>query len=369
MAQTTEVVTRLAQLLIVGCLAPAAAACFDAQPDPCWLQGTCGYTADGGALELQLRIDLPQPYVTINPGEAVTLRSTGQCPADECSVRWDFGDGRTSTERDPQPVTYDEVGFYHVTLTATAESGGSTVDHAYVAVWEGRFSDDFDRQRLDHLAHGWRPPLAWPDQQGEVRWEIADNWLRTSGYLALPATTGLTAWPAVRDQHVEVTIKRSQQLDRAHFSDVLLRMHPLRLNGGFYRVRLQQEPAPGMGQRGTALGVEIAIFKITNPADEHGILLNDTSQPPATKPTNCRQCPYLAAYPLDSDLRLTIDLEDHGGGARFDVRLSDPQNPTQVLLSSTVTDSENPLSYAGFTGLTQFEGTTLFDDFVLEQLR
>jgi PKD repeat protein len=47
---------------------------------------------------------------------------------------WDFGDGSTSSERDPVH-TYKTEGTYTVTLTATGASGGSTVTKTgYVTV-------------------------------------------------------------------------------------------------------------------------------------------------------------------------------------------------------------------------------------------
>lgn len=49
---------------------------------------------------------------------------------------WDFGDGTTSTDETPSPVTYTENGFYTVTITATDNIGCSTTQTITVTVQE-----------------------------------------------------------------------------------------------------------------------------------------------------------------------------------------------------------------------------------------
>ena len=67
-----------------------------------------------------------QPCFDISPdspsaGEEVTFNN---CTIAGDTYEWDFGDGATSTAKNPTH-TYDSTGTYKVTLTATPKSGNT----------------------------------------------------------------------------------------------------------------------------------------------------------------------------------------------------------------------------------------------------
>jgi hypothetical protein len=302
------------------------------------------------------------PYITIRPGQSVTLGSHVSCPAkaSPCTLRWDLGDGRSSTKPAPGKVTYSKEGFYTVTLTVTDKQGNKdpTPSKVRVAVWSGVFKDSFNRATLLPDKHGWRRPLFVSDE-GEM-YAIQNNWLRITGSWGLPGSTAIIAWPTMRNCRFEA-IKRRQAATAEHYSDIILRMHPTSGISQFYRVRIWEEWDPKTGDS----GVELAIFKIGDATDEHGILLSDPTQPPSKRPTVCQQCAYLAAYPRTKNLRLVVELWEQ----QIHARLEDPAKPGVALLTTTATDTlDEPYLYAGGFGLTHFEGESLFDDVVVTEL-
>jgi PKD repeat protein len=69
-------------------------------------------------------ITSPAGDVSIAAGASVTFAGTASDPdGDTVTVRWEFGDGSTSTLLSPGAHVYAAAGTYHVTLTAT-DSGG-----------------------------------------------------------------------------------------------------------------------------------------------------------------------------------------------------------------------------------------------------
>ncbi|MCC6748706.1 MAG: hypothetical protein IT371_13685 [Deltaproteobacteria bacterium] len=333
-------------LVAAGCASPSGSA-SDAGGGRSDARGEAG---QGPTAKILLEYD----YLTIRAGQGYHFRGQVACAGEwaPCSYAWDFGDGQTSDKLDPGVVTFKTPGFRAVTFTATSAKGAKHTARAHVAVWEGEFKDSFNRGAFDWDATGWRRP------EREVKWSIEGGMAACQGDLALPGSAAITPWPEARDVHLEVTVKRQKNDKADHWSDIILRMHPLTRTKSFYRVRIWEEPAPGSG-------LELAIFKIEEGTPEHGFLIGDPAQPWSVKATQCKQCPYAAAYPRTSDIRVTIDLK----GPEFQVALTNPDLPGPPVLTQTVKDaSPNPHLYAGHVGLTHFEGLTYFDDFVFKSL-
>lgn len=72
------------------------------------------------------------------------------------SWKWDFGDGNSSTEKDPVHV-YDEGGYFLVTLTATDGSGNTATDEVTVTLDLPPFAMlTGDHTREDYAGKTWR---------------------------------------------------------------------------------------------------------------------------------------------------------------------------------------------------------------------
>ena len=69
-------------------------------------------------------ISSPSGDVTINVGGTVSFSGTASDPDDDdTTVLWDFGDGMTSSELSPGDHTFNDLGIYLVTFTATDDNG------------------------------------------------------------------------------------------------------------------------------------------------------------------------------------------------------------------------------------------------------
>lgn len=299
-------------------------------------------------------ISVPRDYITLKPGGKVNLKGKVYCPAasSPCSYRWTFGDGKTSTARDPGTYTFVKPGFYPVTFTVTDAKGKAdpTPSVARVAVWNGAFSDNFNRPNVAWDKFGWRKPVFVDDKP---MWSVKAGWLHTDNGWGLPGSTAILAWPEVKDFHLEVTKRRQGDATKEHYSDVILRLDPTGGVERFYRVRFWEEA-------GANNGLEIAIFKIVQSADEHGYLLNDSTQPQAGKPTVCKACPYYMNYPRTKNMRIIVEAV----GAQIRARIEDPAKPgVAVLSTSTIDTLGKAYTYKGVVGLTHFEGISFFDNF------
>ena len=290
-------------------------------------------------------------YATVKVGGALTFTGVMSCPAAVgCSYAWNFGNGKTATGKTPAAVTYAKAGQHHVTFTVRDKSNAVVgTAKGLVTAWSGKHSDSFTRAAVDWDTHLWLKPIS-----SAVSFSIKSNWLYTSNTLGLPGSGAIRSSPLVKDVHVEVTIKRSTLTTAIHYTDVILRMHPSKLNGSFYRVRVKEGVAAYNNE------VDLTIFKIISSADEHGISLTKTP-------------PILAGYDAarKQDILLKVDLKDDKSGVPvFNVTMASAAAPTKVLLQlKDVKDSTTtPHSYAGFTGLTQFKGETYYDNFVVQQL-
>ena len=312
-------------------------------------------TIAGVWLRVNKRVQTTSGHATIKPGKAVTLDGVVSCPAVfGCKYSWDLGNGTTSTAKSPGSVTYTKVGVHHVTFTVRDKK--NTVlgkARADVVVWTGKYTDNFTRTdvppTIQHDKYLWLKPL-----DAKAIFSIKSNRLHVTHNLGLPGSGALRSAPAVRDVRVQVTVQRSQITTVAHYSDVILRMHPQKLNGAFYRVRLKE----GVAAYGHE--IDLTIFKIVTSADEHGISL--TAKPPV-----------LTNYDPSrkKHMRLTIDIKDNASGVPvFNVTVATEAAPTKVLLQikDLKDTTKAPHTHAGFTGLTQFKGQTYFDDFVVQEL-
>ena len=292
-------------------------------------------------------------FATITPGTALSFAAVVNCPAPHtCLYKWVFGNGATGTGVQPAAVTYAQPGMLHVKLTVT-DSGGQTMGTAtaLVTVWSGTMSDTFNRAKLDWTKDLWIKPL-----DANAVFSIKSNWLHVTHNLQAPGSSAILAGPLVKDVHVEVTVKRSPLTSVVHYSDVILRMHPSKLAGSFYRVRIKE----GVAQYNNEIDLE--IFKIISAADEHGISL--VAAPPTLggfDPTRT------------TDIRVIIDLQDDASGIpTFDVVFADASNTSKILLQLKGlkdTDTTAPAhAYPGFVGLTQYDGETSFDNFTMKTL-
>jgi PKD repeat protein len=83
----------------------------------------------GGAPALPVvTVELPAAEATVQPGEPVALRAGATHPDGRAvELRWDLGDGTTTTGPEPAPHVYAEPGVYVVTVTALADDGAASV--------------------------------------------------------------------------------------------------------------------------------------------------------------------------------------------------------------------------------------------------
>jgi hypothetical protein len=330
---------------------------------------------------------LAENFKTINPGEGLSFKAEAACPAGAvCNYRWDFGGGKTAEGLDGGTQTFAK-GYHHVRFTVSNVNNYVLGEaHAYVAAWDGEFSDNFDRSSMEWDKYGWVKPV-----QQDFEYVIKDSWLYLEHDHRAPGSTGLVAMPLMKSARAEVTVRRYPHGTEIHYMDVLFRVHPEKRETSFYRVRIDQSSAASGDH------LRIAVFKIFN-EDQHGMLLSDTTQPidpwasltdckvrddcDPTKytvncllgkcvPTGCLGCTKKA--PFDSartqDFRVIIDFRDVSGLPTWDVKVVDPQNPTTIFVEQkNIQDtSPNPHTYAGMVGLAHFDLETYFDDFYVKR--
>jgi len=342
-----------ASLLALGLLATG---CPDWEPK-----------ADAGPTPApQGEIETSSPLSFLPPGGTVDFKGKVTCPPEfaPCTYAWDFGDGRTSTQKDPGPTLYDKLGYYPVKFTVTSAAGVSdpTPALAHVSVWSGEFKDDFNRASLGFETYGWRQPIIREKFDYHT---IENNMLKITGAYHAPGSAAAMAFPNVGDFHLEVTKKRDPDDKTIHFSDIILRMHPLKQQGSFIRIRINEERAIYENF------VEVGVFKIITAEDEHGWLINDDILQHQLHHIDCTpapqygMCPYTRDIPRTEDFKIIVDVV----GNRITTRLATVKKPDEILLTAGATDDLNPpFLYEGGVGITQFEGTTLVDDFVFRRV-
>jgi gliding motility-associated-like protein/uncharacterized repeat protein (TIGR01451 family) len=71
---------------------------------------------------------------SICPGESVTFTSTSGGITENTSYSWDFGNGQTSEDINPEPVEYSQPGSYTVTLTITDGISKTETKSNYITV-------------------------------------------------------------------------------------------------------------------------------------------------------------------------------------------------------------------------------------------
>jgi hypothetical protein len=322
-------------------------------------------------------------FATIRTGWSLNVMGSVTCPTASCAYAWELPGGQTSTQLNPGTLTFSQDGMYRLTLTVK-DAGGAEVgkNWANVAVWNGTFTDDFNRAAIDWEIHGWVPPI-WPG----IVWDLQNNWLRVEPLQKeAPGSTGVVAYPLVQDGHVEVTIQRCPRRDYTHFTDVLVRMHPVDWNGKFYRIRIQQSADAIDGG-----DLQLAVFRIVHSTDEHGILINDRQvkvdngpcqvQSDCTigscidnvcRPQTVQDVPHVSSWnsTRDQNIRVMADVRDVNGVPQFHVKFVNAAKPTEIFIDQTFPDGvSNPYTYRGLWGLTSFQGDANFDDFQLVELR
>ncbi|MCK4676495.1 MAG: PKD domain-containing protein, partial [Bacteroidales bacterium] len=83
----------------------------------------------------------------------LTVNFTDQSTNNPTSWNWDFGDGGNSTEQSPSH-TYNDMGLYDVTLTATNEHGSDTETKTNFIIVKGTFTDPRDNQTYSIVTIG-----------------------------------------------------------------------------------------------------------------------------------------------------------------------------------------------------------------------
>lgn len=355
---------------------------------------------------LNSKIDTPMDYVTLLAGDQYEFRGQPTCPPKwgACSYLWEVnavsqlsadggvtaGPGKlqTSKNKDLGKVTFDQRGYYTVQYTVSDGKGRADPSPAlqHVPVWDGTFSDHFKRSALVYGIDGWKRAVienGWPPDQS--LWTIttsstaaacAGGCLTVIGAYRAPGSTALVSWPTALNVNAEATFIRTQGEGVEHYGDIILRMNPTTPTQSFYRVRIFEE-------RDTeGSGIQIAIFKIFDPFDQHGVLLNDPTQARSRRPTVCNfkpmeaepnigtrndptgryGCPYSGNFPRAAghDIRLVAWLE----GVRFTAIAYDTADPDKpVLVSHAIDDYGNPFIDPGFVGLAQYEGVGYITNF------
>lgn len=369
-----------------------------------------------------LQYQLGANYVTLEPGGSITLTAS-ECTvtpeAEEtlqamdpplsfypCTYHWDFGDGQTAEGASPGRHTFGSAGFYTITMTASNAYGAPDLHPPtlHVAVWNGDFSDDFDRADgpVEDWAwdNGWGIPLSMElNISAHADWNIVDNRLRTEMADCTPAATGLVAWSEAQDVRMEVVQERDR-LDRgaSQFTDMLLRLN---FHGPgataprytFYRVRIREYgPAETPEHNavtethldGAVQCVQIDIFRIAldNPFGEFG--LNIRGGDGLVRTTQPVVCGW-PREPVGHDFHIVVELTTNAGGfPRFDVVITDTDDPSRTLEEhiddnpdhpdAPVADydpdspSITPLLGPGRFGITLCQFLTFFDDFQAESL-
>lgn len=341
-------------------------ACLGKLPSENCVDGVCTENGSVGSMDLPCGIiDLPFNFITITPGTTLDLRSKVKCPSPSapCRYRWDLDGKQVSSNKDLGQYTFNHTGFFNFLFTVSDAQGVADPNpsSAHIAVWNGLFEDDFNRTDLQWDSHGWRRPLISAETP---YYELLSGWLHVTGDYNRPGSTAITAWPTAQNARVEVTVKRVIATTY-HWIDIILRMHPSAGIGHFYRVRLAQTYTPSEDGTAPHHGIEIAIFKISQSNDEHGVLLNDPTQPVTDLPTQCQECPTLLDYPRDKDIRMIAEINEN----QFHVQIFQPDQMAQPVLEATATDEfGEPYLYDGFVGLAHYEGLSDFDDFVFSML-
>jgi PKD repeat protein len=316
-------------------------------------------------------------FVTLRPGGAVDLAAApctvpdgleGMIPGLSflpCTYEWDFGNGQTAEGEDPAPVTFATPGFYTVTMATTNGQGARTLTPAkvYVAVWEGRFTDDFNRPALDPYAHGWSEPLAGASVLGwnlGAEWSIAEETILHADHgdameHCQPGSQGMIAWPDAQNARVEVWQRHTVTAPmHPHYTDIILRMQYLgpTPSGPFvtyYRVRFEEHADTGSSC------VQIDIFRITQAGLEYGINVNGEEG----------FYGMVCDWPDDRDLYVTAEIV----GNTIHAEVADSAAPTVPLTSADYTDeTADSLVQIGRFGVAQCAGDSYFDNFMLQSL-
>ncbi len=315
-------------------------------------------------------------YITLEPGASITLNA-GECVIREeaenaiegvtflpCTYRWEFGDGRTAEGETSGAISYSGTGFYVVSLIAINAYGieDSTPTTLHIAVWDGEFSDDFNRGSLDHNSHGWGFSFSEILELGaDVGWDIEGNRLHAHMNDCLPAATGLIAWPETQDIHVEFFQERNPSEE--HWTDVIVR---LQYHGegetapitSFYRIRIWEDGPDGAGYHGDGRNcVQIDIFRSTTEDGEFGVNIRG-----GDGLTNFTDQPFVCDWPRDANFRVEVDVV----GDHFDVVVTSPDNPSLRLEEHV--DDPTPIIQSGRFGLGHCVGISYFDDYAVRSL-
>jgi len=110
---------------------------------------------------------------TANPtsGDApLTVNFTDQSNNNPTSWEWDFGDGSSSIEQNPSH-TYNEMGSYDVSLTATNQDGSETKTETNFILVKGTFTDPRDSQTYSIVTIGTQTWFA-----ENLNYETPDSW-------------------------------------------------------------------------------------------------------------------------------------------------------------------------------------------------
>ena len=105
-----------------------------------------------------------------NGDAPLTVNFTDQSTNNPTSWLWDFGDGGNSTEQSPS-YTYNDMGQYDVTLTATNENGSDSETKTDFIIVKGIFTDPRDDQTYSIITIGNQTWFA-----ENLNFETTDSW-------------------------------------------------------------------------------------------------------------------------------------------------------------------------------------------------
>ena len=101
---------------------------------------------------------------------------------DAASYSWDFGDGNTSTEGNPN-YKYANGGLYNVKLTTVSSDGLTAIDSAYVAPFFVGFNTTQEDTKVtfENLSHGLKE-LTWDFGDGNTLGWVSDDTVQDDDY-------------------------------------------------------------------------------------------------------------------------------------------------------------------------------------------
>jgi hypothetical protein len=318
----------------------------------------------------------PGNYVTVDSGGTLNLTATlsdlwerpdlpDSC-IDPISYTW-VHPGGTETGDTIGPLTFTSTGT--VTMTAAIAAGQADLEPAVlnVTVWDGVFTDDFNRTGIDYDVSGWSYRVADVlNLEPSPAWTIQNNMLHADwgseglDMYCSPGRQAMLARPEAQDARVTVRQNRGDPGELTpHYSDIILRYQfrgptPSGPDSPFYRLRLHEAAT---FETSTDC-VFIDVFRIDVAGQEFGTSLEQ------------EDAHRLCDWPLGDAEFFEIDVSITGTNpVRIQASVASSSQPGTFTLSHTFEDSAaTRVQEQGRFGVSQCWGSTSFDNFRLERL-